>query len=82
MKAWYIAVFLSQFLIAAISAAPLDTDCWQVAHYGTKKFDNLNYKGYISLDRATIIHRAHIDGYVHARFSDFGSLYVNGHTKI
>jgi len=69
-------------LLSTIQTESLQTDNWNIAHYGDRTFENLDFCGYITLDGTKIHKKTHIDGYLQAHSAEFDQLSVKGHARI
>ncbi len=65
-----------------MAAVSLQTENWNIVHYGETTFENLDFCGYITLDGTKIYKKAHINGYMQAKSVDFHRLTVKGHANI
>jgi len=85
MKVFYLltcCVFFQSLIQPGYSSLRLNTDNWQVAHYGKDTFESFNHTGYVSLDGTKVLNQTTINGYLQARFAGFHDLLVIGHVKI
>ena len=67
---------------AALDSIQMSKNGWLAAHYSEETLPSLDFMGYVTFDGTTIQGPAQIEGYMHAQFAKFNTLFVKGHARI